>query len=543
MKTFLAQLEMPLLTRELKELAASKRTYIIRFVYAATLFAMACAVLFQSRVSTGGMGRGREMFLTLVKLQFWGMVILVPATTAGVITVEKERDALGVLMLTTLGSFRIMLQKLLSRLVPMFSFLLLGMPLLAVAYSYGGVPDGTLTGGILLLFVSAANLAVISLFCSAWSTTTSQALLSSWVLFAVSYFVLSPLWLPSVIDYQGNAFPVIQAAIVYGCIASTIGFIFSVPCLTMRAFATSENYTLRFFKVLDGFFNEANAITGGIVLVRDQNKTPLFHPVAWRETARKSLGTFRYQFRVLACLEIPILFICQLVNLNESGANSMQMALFTLWSITLLLVAVHGAGLVSSERSRQTLSVLLSTPITGSSLLHQKWTGLRRMLYVLFVPFFSIYAFQAWFFLNKGIGYLVISSFSYVVLVSLAAWLSIWIGLRVKSQMRAILTSIGAIAFIALCPYGIQMAMRQSGQPLSDWFSVISPAEMVMSLEFNSNQWLTQHLSHAVGFLFVFAALGVVCRLACNYRIDQCFGRVPTNYKPNQKFQPPSHSG
>ena len=35
-------LEMPLLARELKELAARPRTYIVRFAYAALLFIAAC---------------------------------------------------------------------------------------------------------------------------------------------------------------------------------------------------------------------------------------------------------------------------------------------------------------------------------------------------------------------------------------------------------------------------------------------------------------------------------------------------------------------
>ena len=536
---------MPLLTRELKELAASKRTYIIRFIYAATLFALACGVFFGNLGSgTGGMGQGREMFLMLARLQFWGMVILVPATTAGVITVEKERDALGILMLTTLGSFRIVFQKLLSRLFPMFSFLLLGMPLLAVAYSYGGVPDSMLYSGIVLLFVSAIQLGVMSLLCSVWATTTSQALLQSWVLFAILYFVAWPLWLPAAIDspaassLRGVGGPM-EAAFL-GLFFSAIGFLVAIPCLTSRAFATSENYLLRFFKLLDGFFNEANAITGGVVLVRDQNKTPMFHPVAWRETARKSLGTVRYQFRVLVCLELPILFVCQLVNLNNSGANSIQILLLTLWCITLLLVAVHGAGLISSERSRQTLNVLLSTPITGTSLLLQKWAGLRRMLYVLFVPFLSIYGFQAWFFSSKGTAYLICSCFSYVVLVSLAAWLSIWIGLRMRSQIRAIMVSIAAIVFIAAAPYGLRVLLIGNGTAKHNWLRVLNPGEMVFALEFNGNSWLKQNLGFIVASLVVVALLAVACRVACTYRIDQRFGRVPANFKPNQSFKPPA---
>ena len=41
--------------------------------------------------------------------------------------------------MTRLGPFTILFEKLLSRLVPMFTFLLLSLPLMAFAYSLGGV--------------------------------------------------------------------------------------------------------------------------------------------------------------------------------------------------------------------------------------------------------------------------------------------------------------------------------------------------------------------------------------------------------------------
>jgi ABC-type transport system involved in multi-copper enzyme maturation permease subunit len=546
MKTLITKLEMPLLARELKELAARKRTYITRFVYAGLLFLMACGVLFGDPTgnSSDGLGRGREMFRLLLLVQFWGMVILVPATTAGVITIEKERDALGVLMLTTLGSVRIVLQKLLSRLVPMFSFLLLGLPLIAVAYSHGGVPDGLLFWGVVVLFMSAIHLGVISLFCSVWSATTAQALLQTWILFAVSYFILQPIWLPWVIDSPGAADPssaafAAAAAAFWSGVLSIAGFVAAAMFLNSRAFASSENHMLKLFKVLDKFFNEANAVTGGVILVRDQNQSPRFHPVAWRETARKSLGTFRYQFRVLACLEIPILFVCQQVRLTGSGsASSVQITLMTLWCVTLLLVAVHGASLVSSERSRQTLNVLLTTPITGPSLLTQKWAGLRRMLFVLFVPFASVYLFQAWFMNDRNWIYVVYSMLSYAVLLPAAAWLSIWIGLRTKSQIRAILVSLAAIGAFALIPFGLRLAMAQPGSQLAEFLSVLSPMEMVIALEFGTPAWLRGHHLQLAVFLGIFFVIGIGLRLACRFQIDKRLGRVPLNFKPNKTFQP-----
>ena len=546
MYQLLSKLEMPLLIRELKTLAASRRTYIVRFLYAAAIFSLSCLVFFTGTfgAKSGALGSGREMFRLLVLLQFWGMAILVPATTAGAITIEKERDALGVLMLTTLGSFRIVLQKLLSRLVPMFSFLLLGLPLLAVAYSYGGVTDDMLYKGIILLFLAAIHLGVISLFASCWSTTTTQALLQSWILFAISFFVLFPLWLPSGISSNdANLFSIVLGnGLVIGVL-----FLMSVICLSARAFATSQNFLLKVFQALDRFFNEANAATGGIVLVADQNNAPKMKPVAWRETARKSLGTFRYQFRVLTCLEVPILAICQDVRLNARGATPVQYVLYTLWCVTVLLVTVHGASLISSERSRQTLDVLLSTPMTGRSLITQKWAGLRRMLFVLFVPFVTIYAFQMY--LNPRLGweYLTLSIFSYICLMHTAAWLAIWIGLKQRSQIRAILTAIVVVGLIVVIPFAARLFLTGSvrllseaptGLRLIDVVSACSPVEMILFIESNGTQQLRNAIVRLTMFLVIFGSLGLVLKMACSRKVDQRLGRVPRGFKMKNLKRP-----
>lgn len=536
MNSWLSKIEMPLLLRELRELAASKRTYVVRFAYAATLFFVACAAFFGgfSGVGTGELGSGRQLFSLLVNVQIFGMMLLIPAMTAGVITIEKERDALGVLLLTTLGPFKIVLQKLLGRLIPAFSFLLLGLPLLAVAYSYGGVPDDMLQHSIWLLFLAALHIGLISLFCSVWSTTTTQALLQSWIFIALSYVILRPIWLPHMIGYLQPGG--VAIAYVFHAITTLILFAASVACLNFRAFASSKNMVMIVFRMLDQFFNSANAVTGGVVLIRDSNKLPKMHPVAWRETARKSLGTFRYQFRVLVCLLIPILFVCQLVRLDMlNRASPVNVTLLISWCITLLLVIIHGASLISSERSRQTLDVLLATPITGASILHQKWVGLRRMLIVLFVPFATITFFKAWY-ANLTWQYIVFSLAGYVVLLPVVTWISVWIGLRMRSQIRAVMTSIAVCIVLAMIPFGLEQALGRS-LPVA----ALNPVQFLTDVELQGagSVWHIRHQWDGVVFVVVFAVVGFALRYACATGIDQRLGRVPANFQPDPNAKRP----
>ena len=82
--TLLRRLEMPLLVVELKDLAWRPRTYVVRFVYAFVLFAVACS-LFYGNLTQGqsdSLGRGRLIFLQFLQIQFWVIVLFLPALRA-----------------------------------------------------------------------------------------------------------------------------------------------------------------------------------------------------------------------------------------------------------------------------------------------------------------------------------------------------------------------------------------------------------------------------------------------------------------------------
>jgi len=66
-------------------------------------------------------------------------LLFMPAITCSVITAEKERNPFGLLLLTRLSPWTILLEKLLSRLVPMLSFLPPPPPLMGFAYAVGGL--------------------------------------------------------------------------------------------------------------------------------------------------------------------------------------------------------------------------------------------------------------------------------------------------------------------------------------------------------------------------------------------------------------------
>jgi len=363
-------LQLPLLKKELSELAARRQTYAIRLGYATILFAVTC-ILFYGTVSGSVLGRGRSMFVQLVELQFCGIYALLPAMVCGVISSEKERDSLCLLTLSTLSPWQSIFQKLFSRLIPMFSFLFISFPLMAIAFSNGGVTTSHLWVGILLLVLTCVQVGSFAIACSAFFRTTNEAFVASYLGLLVLNYVMPALFAQNAFHAANRlaAGRVLAAVILSGgsvvvFLALTRGF------LDSRASVPARNYLLELFQGLDRVFTDMNQVTGGVVLAQDANKLPVSQPVAWRETSKKSLGTVRYLFRVLVVLEIPLLCTFQLISGPgySATASSVTTLLYALWGISVVLISVHAASLVSSERSRQTLDVLLTTPIAGRNI-------------------------------------------------------------------------------------------------------------------------------------------------------------------------------
>ncbi|MCA9080987.1 MAG: ABC transporter permease subunit [Planctomycetaceae bacterium] len=491
--------EAPLLVKELGEQSLQTRTYIIRGLYGLLLYLGGLMMIYgeggalQSNVS---LGQGRMMFWNIVYLEALGIMLFLPAMTAGSLAGEKERESLSLLLLTTLPPWSILWQKLLSRLIPMLTLVVLSFPLLAAAYSFGGVPTQDLFGAGIVLIVWTAQLAAISLACSSFCRTTVSALVTTYVFVtgAVMFFSFTSgggrifAYVPFVYanGVQLNSSP--QGLIRCGLLLAA-AMVAARVCLFSRAFSPPSNALLKLFQGLDRFWNEMNDVTGGVVLVDDNQRYPAFDPVAWRETAKKSLGTFRYLFRVLVVIETPILLGCQMTNLQmtnfiaSSDSNSVSWLLYTTWMIGTVLVCVHAASVISGERARQTLGTLLTTPLTGRRIVSEKLSGVRRLLGILMVPLLTVVAFQHWFWdLRWDLTYAVRSAVLSLVLLSALMWMCCWFGLWMKSQLRAIVASLVTVIVLIAVPIVVSyflVTILGWQDPFAKQVSLVSPASLI----------------------------------------------------------------
>lgn len=492
--------ELPLFRRELTELAQRRRTYLIRSIGAIALLTFVVYTVVQMTQTApalpnpallggmagpagpfAGMGIGTRVFSRIIPLLFLMIPALLPALCSSAIASEKEQNTFGTLLLTRLSPSTIVLEKLLSRIVPMLTLLLLVSPVLAYVYSLGGVDPGMLFGAVWLLFCECLLFASLSMFFSAWFPSTVTAFVWSYIATGVLLVIgnIFPLtafgvW-NNVVGFASfmnpgtgplsgaDLFVSLASQSVYPVLIAIILLIATRTVLVRRAFVGHSSFLLGIFRRLDQFFKDLNAwTTGGIELVPESNRLPDNDPVTWRERNKKSLGQFRWLVRVLLVLEGPTMLICALAAVFDrvSGGLAINPLLALLWIFASILAAVKGASLFSQERSRQTLEPLLSTTLSSYELVQQKVAGTNRLLLVLACPIVTVYLTQAYMSWRANplwtSTYLVLSISLMFVILRGFVWISAAVGMRVRSQVRAITFAITLVGVIAIVPMIIQ---------------------------------------------------------------------------------------
>lgn len=453
MPRILSRLALPLLTKELIEQSARKRTYVIRVLYAVMLFFIAF-LNFYDKIQTGAanplavLGSGRELFLVLVATGFGGIYLFMPAITCSVISQEKERASLQLLFLTRLGPWTIVFEKLLGRVVPMLGCLLLSLPLMGFAYTLGGVSRTLIWTGVWLLALAVVQMGALAVACSAYFRTTVGAFVASYIIALIMLF--GPYFFGTVVILVGSAlgfntedfltggprsptFPIAFFCLMpffgmfwfvvstetpgslglWSLLAHSLAVLtFSGACLGLaRYWLTSRAMSAARSRVLDLLRNFDRRIfrrQTGQPVGADEHETsaahlPLDEPIAWREATKRALGRPQFLLLSLVVIEVPLLLLFGLLTVasqtsgrpNGTGSELLGGLWALSWALAILVVLVRAASLIAGERSHQTLEVICVTPLSGRDIVLQKMRSVRWLILLLAVPLLTLFAFQA----------------------------------------------------------------------------------------------------------------------------------------------------
>jgi hypothetical protein len=379
--------------------------------------------------------------------------------------------------------------------------------------------------------VTAFQVGCISLFCSAYCATSASAFLMSYLLTifvflfpALTYFVvvfvdrsLVPsmlgsawhFWLNSTqgmtpwIYMPGAAFRPYHTSKWPLLVISGIGlfFLLLARLAIVRRSAPQPTYRVRrFFQWLDRGFGWVNdRLARGIVFGGSRHDLPGDNPVAWRESRRGNLGRVNYLVRILFVLEFPILFptVLYVLTTRDVTFSGLSAPGLLLWTIALLVVFVRSAGLIAAEKARQTLDVLLATPLPLSALVGQKMRGLWRVLAIVSVPIVvqamfigyfqtsasgwrnSYYSLQGFDPSQSAELHVIVVGLNLVILLGLAAQLAFLFGLTAKTQGRAVTGVLGLFVAWSFIPVVVRMFGDTGG-----WTLYLSPISGLLVNEY-----------------------------------------------------------
>jgi ABC-type transport system involved in multi-copper enzyme maturation permease subunit len=204
--------------KELRGRMRGRRAFVIITIYLLLLagFALMIETLVERNYETGFGGSsafasaaiGQGIFAALLMLMTLQVVFLAPSSTAGAISLEREKQTLELLITTPISSLAIVVGKLLSALVYVFLLIAASIPLMAVVFVYGGVAPEDVVAGYIVLLVSALGLGSFGLLCSSLvkRTTASTAITIFGVLALTigTVFILGFWQAMARFDAQGN---------------------------------------------------------------------------------------------------------------------------------------------------------------------------------------------------------------------------------------------------------------------------------------------------------------------------------------------------
>ena len=170
--------------KELRGRMRGRRAFIIITIHLLLVAGFAWMVeTLMERTLTGGFGStfsasaeiGRALFVAMLILLTLIVLVLAPASTAGAISLEREKQTLDLLATTPISSLSIVLGKLVSALSWILLLLLASIPVTALVFTFGGVGPDDMVKGYVVLLVTALFYGSVGLFVSALVKRTQAA--------------------------------------------------------------------------------------------------------------------------------------------------------------------------------------------------------------------------------------------------------------------------------------------------------------------------------------------------------------------------------
>jgi ABC-2 type transport system permease protein len=160
----------PMIRKELRQRMRERRGWLLPSLY---LLVLGATVIFVYFVTTQNGDPGIEgstlgvlLFLTLAYSQLALLLLMAPIFSAGAITIEKEQRTLPGLLTSLLTPGQIWWGKFVSSLLFVLLLLVTSLPVLSMAFAFGGIGPWEVFSATLTTVIILASMSAIGLYCS-----------------------------------------------------------------------------------------------------------------------------------------------------------------------------------------------------------------------------------------------------------------------------------------------------------------------------------------------------------------------------------------
>ncbi|MDF9408366.1 ABC transporter permease [Pelotomaculum isophthalicicum JI] len=180
----------PVMLKELRQRFRNKKASWLLALYLLVIGAFVLGFTYLNWRNAPGFyqpSRSREIFIFLSVAQLVLLAFVTPGLTAGVISGERERQTLNVLLTTRLTAWQIIWSKLVSSSAFVALLVAATLPLYSIVFLYGGVSPGQVTGVFGFYLVTMFLFGCIGVACSAFFKKTGVSTVTAYGLtFALS---------------------------------------------------------------------------------------------------------------------------------------------------------------------------------------------------------------------------------------------------------------------------------------------------------------------------------------------------------------------
>jgi len=161
----------PMIRKELRQRMRERRGWLLPSLYLLVLGSVVTFAYFATTSERGGSDIqgstvGVVLFLTLAYAQLALLLLLAPIFSAGSITIEKEQRTLAGLLTSLLTSAQIWWGKFVSSLLFVLLLLVTSLPVLSMAFAFGGVGPWEIFSATVTTVIILASISAIGLYCS-----------------------------------------------------------------------------------------------------------------------------------------------------------------------------------------------------------------------------------------------------------------------------------------------------------------------------------------------------------------------------------------